>query len=96
MLVTIYLWKRGGGAVDGYNEVKCKSGHESVNCKVFAGCNVALVEEGDGYNVVGPEVGGGQVESHYHTIMLPFRPHPHPCNKPNITNTAVQISNTSS
>ena len=67
---------------------------KSVNCKVFAGYNVALVEEGDGYNVVGPEVVGGQVESHYHTIMLPFRPRLHPCNIPNIRNTPVQIQNT--
>ena len=54
---------------------------EKYKFRLFAGYNVALVERwrgGDGYNVVGPEVGGGQVESHYHTIMLPFHPHPHP------------------
>ena len=85
----------GGGEGDGYNNVvKCISGSKNVKCKVFAGYNVALVEEGDGYNVVGPEVVGGQVESHYHTIMLPFRPRLHPCNIPNIRNTPVQIQNT--
>ena len=49
------------------------------------------MEGGDGYNVVGPEVGGGQVESHYHTIMLPFHPHPHPCK---IAITRYEIQNT--
>ena len=34
------------------------------------------------------------MESHYHTIMLPFRPRLHPCNIPNIRNTPVQIQNT--
>ena len=39
---------------------------------------------------MGPEVGGGQVESHYHTIMLPFHRHPHPCK---IATTRYKIQN---